>query len=98
MPYIHFYVALIIMDKWKMFKNYMHNELGITKEDIREWVHEAVKEEAERLVANEWGRFDVKKVVQDMIGDKRYFSKDHLNQDIKEAVANEIMKHIKLFP
>ena len=23
-------------DKWSMFKNYMHNELGITKEDIRE--------------------------------------------------------------
>jgi hypothetical protein len=25
-------------DKWSMFKNYMHNELGITKEDIREWI------------------------------------------------------------
>ena len=21
-----------------MFKNYMHNELGITKDDIREWM------------------------------------------------------------
>ena len=25
-------------DKWSMFKNYMHNELGITKDDIREWM------------------------------------------------------------
>jgi hypothetical protein len=30
------------MDKWIMFKNYMHNEMGITKEDIRQWIEEAV--------------------------------------------------------
>lgn len=29
-------------DKWSLFKNYLHNELGITKEDIREWLEEAV--------------------------------------------------------
>ncbi len=86
------------MDKWKMFKNYMHNELGVTKEDIREWIHEAVKEEAERLVANEWGRFDVKKVVYDMISNESYFGKKDLNRDIKEAMATEIMKHIKFLP
>ena len=22
-------------DKWSLFKNYLHNELGITKEDIK---------------------------------------------------------------
>ncbi len=27
-------------EKYKMFKQFMHNELGITKEDIREWVKE----------------------------------------------------------
>lgn len=28
-------------DKWTMFKNYIHNELGITKDDIRAWLKEA---------------------------------------------------------
>lgn len=28
-------------DKWLMFRNYMINELGITKEDIREWIEDA---------------------------------------------------------
>lgn len=30
-------------DKWVMFRNYMHNELGITKEDIRKWIDDSVK-------------------------------------------------------
>ena len=38
-------------DKWSLFKNYLHNELGITKEDIREWLEEAVQEEAKELQA-----------------------------------------------
>lgn len=29
--------------KWLMFKNYMHNELHITKDDIKQWVEEAVR-------------------------------------------------------
>lgn len=29
-------------EKYKMFMQYLHNELGITKEDIREWTQEAV--------------------------------------------------------
>lgn len=37
-------------DKWSMFKNYLHNELGITKEDIRDWIDEAVRDEARKLV------------------------------------------------
>ena len=38
-------------EKYKMFKQFMHNELGITKEDIREWVKESVREEAAKMVA-----------------------------------------------
>jgi len=49
-------------DKWKMFKNFLHNELGITCEDIREWIKESVREEARRLVAQEYEKFDIKKI------------------------------------
>jgi len=37
-------------DKWLLFKNYLHNELGITKEDIREWIDEAVRDEATKIM------------------------------------------------
>lgn len=46
-------------DKWEMFKNYMHNELGITKDDIRTWIKEAAEEQAQRLVKQEFGKFDI---------------------------------------
>ena len=37
-------------DKYKMFRNYMVNELGITREDIQEWTIQAVKETVERHI------------------------------------------------
>ena len=38
--------------KYRMFKNYMYNDLGITRDDIREWTKEAVKEVALNYVEN----------------------------------------------
>lgn len=31
--------------RYAMFRNFLYNELGLTKEDIRAWTQEAVKEE-----------------------------------------------------
>lgn len=54
-------------DKYKMFKNFMFNELGITKEDIRMWVEEAVRDEARKVVQHTYGSFDVEKALRDAI-------------------------------
>ena len=42
------------MDKYTLFKNYMHNELDITKEDIKKWTQDAVKQVAENFVKNQF--------------------------------------------
>lgn len=39
-------------NKYKMFRNYMTNELGITKQDIEAWTKEAVTVEVNRLVGH----------------------------------------------
>jgi hypothetical protein len=83
-------------NKWKMFKNYMHNELGITKEDIREWVQEAVQEQAEKLVKKEFNNFDVHKVVERIIVDDHYFGSKNLKRDISHELAKQIMEKIKI--
>ena len=83
-------------DKWKMFKNYMHNELGITKEDIREWVQEAVQEQAEKLVKKEFNNFDVHKVVERIIVDDHYFGSKNLKLYISHELAKQIMEKIKI--
>lgn len=54
-------------DKYKMFKNFMFNELGITKEDIRSWVVEAVRDEARKVVQHTYDSFDVEKALIDVI-------------------------------
>jgi hypothetical protein len=82
-------------NKWLMFKNYMHNELGITKEDIRQWIEVAVENEAERLVKHEFNNFDVHKVVQRIITDDNLFGSKHLKQEISQELARQILSKIK---
>lgn len=36
--------------KYRLFRNYMANELGITREDIATWTKEAVQEEVAKIV------------------------------------------------
>ena len=40
-------------NKYKMFKNFMYNELGLSKGDVKRWVKEAIKEVAENYVKNQ---------------------------------------------
>jgi len=82
-------------DKWKMFKNYMHNELGITKEDIRQWIEDAVKEQAERMVKNEFDSFDVRDIVKKIITDDSYYGSKSLKREITDELGKQIMNRIK---
>lgn len=79
-------------DKYRMFKQFMHNELGITKEDIREWVKEAVREEAAKLIAKTYDDYDVKREIRDMLRSPY----DSIRKDITNVAATEICKHVKL--
>ena len=83
-------------NKWLMFKNYMHNELGITKEDIRQWIQDAVEEQANRLVQKEFNNFDVHKVVQRIIADEEYFGSKHLKRDVSSELSKQILERLKL--
>jgi len=82
-------------DKWKMFKNYMHNELGITKEDIREWIENAVEKQANSLVNNEFKSFDVHNVIERVITDDRYFGSKTLKREIGQELSRQILERIK---
>lgn len=46
-------------EKYNMFKNFLHNELGISREDIREWIKEAVADEARKIIKKTFDDFDV---------------------------------------
>ena len=82
-------------NKWLMFKNYMHNELGITKEDIREWIQEAVENEAKRMVQQEFNSFDVKNVVKRMVYNDEFFGSQTLKRQLTDEVSKNIMERIE---
>lgn len=79
-------------DKYTMFKNFMCNELDISKEDIRNWVGEAVKNEVEKLVKNAYNNFNVVNVVKDVMFKDEFFSGKHLNEQIKKEVVKQLLE------
>ena len=83
-------------NKWSMFKNYMHNELGITKEDIRGWIQDAVKLESEKLAHQTFSSFSVEKTVHKIMMDDSYFGSGNLKREIKEEVAKQLMNKMEL--
>ena len=82
-------------DKWSMFKNYMHNELGITKEDIREWIEEAVKIEVKKVVNDTFKSFDIEKQIEKTILN-HYNWNTSLKSNLERSAAEHIAKNYVL--
>jgi len=82
------------MDKYGMLKQFMHNELGITKEDIQLWIKEAAQEEGKRLVNEVQRNFNPQKIVESIVWDKRNFGSPEFTRRIESLVAHEISERL----
>lgn len=93
-------------DKWLMFKNYMHNELGVDKDTLREWIQEACREEARKLIQNAFNDISmqnllIKAMTDAMVIDKRQgfvgYTDEYrsVRKDVIDAVAENILEEIK---
>lgn len=82
-----------------MFKNYMHNELGITKDDIQSWVVESVTQQAKKALSeyNYVDRIDqlITKRIDDVIKGNTWNSKS-FNDEIIGKVAKDLSSQIRL--
>lgn len=92
-------------DKWKMFKNYLHNELKLSKSDIEMWVKEAVYEVAEKFVENNLSADDfhqhVKKCIGELVAEIGGQSPKSVvrvwgERNLKELISQEVMKHVEI--
>lgn len=81
-------------DKWVMFINFMHNELGITKEDIREWIDDSVKQVAKDMVEDAFVRKNPEQMIKDAIYRSDYFHGEAFNNRIfhGESFNNRIIE------
>lgn len=76
-------------DKWVMFKNYMHNELGITKEDIREWIDNSIEEQVRLVLDNTFKNIDLRDIIC------REVRKTLERYEIKEKIAEKVIDSIR---
>lgn len=83
-------------DKWSLFKNYLHNELGITKEDIREWLEEAVREEARKLIADSFKSYDIRDRIDAAIKEFHGWGEKPLKTEIARELANRILEKVEI--
>ena len=83
-------------DKWVLFKNYMHNELGITKEDIREWINDAIREEVKNVVDNAYGKCSIEDMIRKEIKDSSWCSKSTFSKEVIAECAKQLAQKIEL--
>ena len=70
-------------DKYRMFKNFMYNDLGITKEDIKHWTEEAVKETSLKFVTDKMKDYDV--------NDLKIYIRSIIKREV-ESILREMIK------
>ena len=78
-------------NRYKMFRNFMYNELGITRDDVMLWTKEAISERVEKLV----GQISIDDVVSKVVA--RYMQYDTTAKfTVREAIMNKIYEQISI--
>lgn len=79
--------------RYKMFRNFMVNELGISREDIKEWTKQAVSEQVTKLV----GQINIGHLVEARVKQVLGGGYDRggvINEAIRAAVQDHVSKSI----
>lgn len=79
-------------DKYKMFRNFMTNELGIGRDDIKAWTQEAMTKEVQRLIGQMNITNLVESTIRTAIRGSSYSTQmsDDMKRLVREAIAEEI--------
>jgi hypothetical protein len=78
-------------DKYKMFRNFMVNELEITREDIERWTKDAVAEEVKKIS----GQMDIHGMIERHITRSTGIDRGFVSTRWEEMMRQEIASVIK---
>lgn len=80
-------------DRYKLFRNFMVNELQITREDIEQWTKESVEKTVKGLV----GQMNVSAQIQHVLSEavRRSYDKATLHQALAQAIADKFAVSIE---
>ena len=73
-------------DKWSLFKNYLHNE----------WLEEAVREEARKLIADSFKSYDIRDRIDAAIKEFHGWGEKPLKTEIARELANRILEKVEI--
>jgi len=78
-------------DKYTLFKNYMHNELGITRDDIKRWTKEAVTNVAEAHVKHHLNTEYLRdKIIKHSVQNGYNGFSSDIKRSISDAIVNKL--------
>ena len=80
-------------DKYIMFRNFLFNELDITRDDIKEWVKEAVYEVAENYLENQFATYPLNLRIKEIINASDF---NNYENSVKAQVARELAKQLEI--
>lgn len=80
------------LNKYKVFRNFMCNELGISKDDIKQWTMDSVAETARGLI----GQINIQEIVMREAKKSIGVHYGSISQEVVKAVASELSKQIEL--
>ena len=84
------------INKYKMFKNFMHNELQITKEDIIEWIREAIQEEVKNVVKSAYDKCDIndliRKNIKGLLEKNDWYQRDKMKDSVYTELAKQVFE------
>lgn len=83
-------------DKWVMFRNYMHNELGITKDDIREWIKESIHDEVKNVVNQAYGKCNIEAAIKKEITQHEWFSGNGPSNKLINKAAQLLIEKLEI--
>ena len=82
--------------KYRLFRNYMANELGVGRAEIEEWTRQAVQEAVERSITKVLQRHNIEALIEraamKMISDTSYST----GGPLKDIVAKKLVEQITL--
>jgi len=84
-------------DKYTMFKNFMHNELAISKDDIKKWTQDAIKQVAEDYVHHQMNEETlIAKIIREAIHKPIYGGfVDDIKKEVSRYLSNKILLSLK---
>lgn len=70
----------------------MHNELGVTKDDIRAWIKEAVQQQADLMLQKTFDDFDMNTYVKNHITTQmRFWTTNEVRNQVAHLLADRLV-------